>query len=207
MLITGAKGFAIQLMDACLQEKPGRSLYFYDDINKDCPDQLFGAYPVLKSEAEAGKYFQSIDDGFALGTGNPAIRRMMFEKFIRIGGRPVTVQSPNSIIGKHQIEIGEGCCILTNSVIESTVRIGRGSLINLNVIITHGTSIGAFCEVSPGVQLLGNARIGNQVFIGAGAILLPGVSIGDSAVIGAGAVVNKDVQNGVTVKGIPAKPK
>jgi maltose O-acetyltransferase len=47
--------------------------------------------------------------------------------------------------------------------------------------------------------------IGRNAWIGGGAIILPGVTIGDDAVVGAGAVVTKDVPNGATVAGNPAR--
>lgn len=47
--------------------------------------------------------------------------------------------------------------------------------------------------------------IGDGVFIGAGARVLGGIHVGDNAVIGANAVVIKDVPDGATVVGIPAR--
>ena len=49
--------------------------------------------------------------------------------------------------------------------------------------------------------------IGNDAWIGGGAIILPGVTIGDGAVIGAGSVVTRDVAEGQTVMGNPARPR
>ena len=48
-------------------------------------------------------------------------------------------------------------------------------------------------------------EIGDEVFIGAGARVLGGITIGDHAVIGANAVVIRDVDEGMTVVGIPAR--
>lgn len=48
--------------------------------------------------------------------------------------------------------------------------------------------------------------IGNNVFVGAGARVLGGISVADNAKVGANAVVTRDVPEGVTVVGIPAKP-
>lgn len=47
--------------------------------------------------------------------------------------------------------------------------------------------------------------IGDEVFIGAGARVLGGITIGDGAVIGANAVVLKDLPDGATAVGIPAR--
>ena len=41
--------------------------------------------------------------------------------------------------------------------------------------------------------------------IGSGAIIMCGVKISDSAIIGAGAVVTRDVKEGETVAGVPAR--
>lgn len=48
--------------------------------------------------------------------------------------------------------------------------------------------------------------IGRNVWIGGGALILPGVTVGDDAIIGAGAVVTRDVAQGATVAGAPARP-
>jgi maltose O-acetyltransferase len=45
------------------------------------------------------------------------------------------------------------------------------------------------------------------VWIGGGAIILPGVTVGDGALIGAGSVVTRDVAEGATVIGNPARPR
>ena len=50
-------------------------------------------------------------------------------------------------------------------------------------------------------------RIGSDVWIGGGAVILPGITIGDGAIIGAGSVVTRDVGEGQTVAGNPARPR
>jgi acetyltransferase-like isoleucine patch superfamily enzyme len=52
----------------------------------------------------------------------------------------------------------------------------------------------------------GEVWIGATTLVGIGAIVLPGRRIGTECVVGAGAVVTRDVEDGMTVVGIPARP-
>jgi maltose O-acetyltransferase len=58
-----------------------------------------------------------------------------------------------------------------------------------------------------GLELGRPIAIGRNVWIGGGAIILPGVTVGDDAIVGAGAVVTRDVRQGATVVGNPAKER
>jgi acetyltransferase-like isoleucine patch superfamily enzyme len=62
-----------------------------------------------------------------------------------------------------------------------------------------------FVSVFPGATISGDVHLGEGVTIGTGANVLPGISIGRYALVGAGAVVTRDVPDGVTVAGVPAK--
>ena len=48
-------------------------------------------------------------------------------------------------------------------------------------------------------------KVGRDVWIGANAVILGGVTVGDGAVVAAGAVVNRDVEAGAIVAGVPAR--
>jgi maltose O-acetyltransferase len=107
------------------------------------------------------------------------------------------------------------------------IRLGNAVFLNFNCVILDVVSveIGAGTQIGPAVQIYAADHprdpatrksgaefgrpvvIGENVWIGGGAIILPGVTIGDDAVIGAGAVVTRDVANGITVIGNPARPR
>jgi acetyltransferase-like isoleucine patch superfamily enzyme len=53
---------------------------------------------------------------------------------------------------------------------------------------------------------VGDVVVGDRAMIGAGAIVLPGVEIGAGAQVAANSLVTRDVEPGVTVAGVPARP-
>lgn len=51
----------------------------------------------------------------------------------------------------------------------------------------------------------GRVRIGKNVMIGANTTILPGVDVGDGAIVSACSLVNRDVEAGSFVGGVPAR--
>lgn len=204
MLIAGAGGHAIELLELFEQGHFNGPIAFFDDVTAYMPDKIFGIYPILRSIDAATDFLRKFPE-FVLGTGDPNARKILDEKLSGVGGKLGSIVSPLASVGKYDVFLGEGLNIMTGAVITGRVSIGRGSLIHVLASVHHDTVIGEYCEVSPGSRVLGHAKVGSFVSIGANAVILPRVRVGDHAVIGAGAVVNKDVPHGITVAGVPAK--
>ena len=98
----------------------------------------------------------------------------------------------HAVIGRGA-EFGPGLVILHSYgiVINSEVRAGR------NLVLEHGVTIGAEKGRSP--------VLGDNVFIGAGAKIIGAVRIGSDVKIGANAVVTRDLPDGATAVGVPAR--
>jgi sugar O-acyltransferase (sialic acid O-acetyltransferase NeuD family) len=202
LLIIGAGGHATEIIDELYNDSNERHFFFFDEQSES--KFFLNHFTVLKNNAEVVSHCGD-DFQFILGIGNPLIRKKVANRFCKIGGVLKSVISPNAVIGHFNVHIADGVDVMTNATISSNVSIGKGTLINRNASVHHDCIIGEFCEIAPNAVLLGRVKIGDLTMIGAGAVVLPGVVIGSTCIIAAGAVVTKDVQNGQTVKGIPAK--
>lgn len=202
MIVIGAGGFAKEIVDILLDTKKynKNNLFFFDDVNLK-NNNLYG-YKVIHTLEEIKRVFEKGQNNFCLGIGSPIARYNLYKKFKSLGGKVNSIVSSNSFIGKQDVQIGEGACVLCTSTISNGVEIGRGALINADVLVGHDVRIGDFADISPGVKLTGHSIIGNYVTIGAAAVVLPRVKIGDNSYIAAGSVVANDVPENSMVVGI-----
>jgi len=86
--------------------------------------------------------------------------------------------------------------------------IGGGLLLpHPNGVVIHpDAKIGVNCLLFQQVTITKGVVLGYHVDIGAGAKILGPVTVGNDVLIGANAVVVKDVQDNITVVGIPGHP-
>jgi acetyltransferase-like isoleucine patch superfamily enzyme len=119
---------------------------------------------------------------------------------------------PNAVIGRD-------CNVCSHCLIENDVVVGDRVTVKSGVQLWDGLRIGDDVFIGPNATFTNDRhpRSGNRDYerlqtllesgcsIGAGAVILPGIRIGKKAVVGAGAVVTRDVPDGATVVGNPAR--
>ncbi len=113
------------------------------------------------------------------------------------------------------VEIQRGATIGKNCKISSHTFICEGVTIEDGVFVGHGVMFtndkhprAVNDDGSPrgeGDWELISTRVKKCASIGSNATILPGITVGEHSRIGAGAVVTKDVPDGVTVIGNPAR--
>jgi sugar O-acyltransferase (sialic acid O-acetyltransferase NeuD family) len=207
LVIVGAGGFGREVLDAVdaglWPERAPHVLGFVDDD------------PSARAEVEAlGEVFLgpvdamgSLDAKYFVGVGSPTVRRRLDQLLMNFGRsahEPVVHRLAG--IGR-RVSLGAGTVVCGGAMLTTNIVAGRHLHVNLNATIGHDCVIGDFVTLAPGVSISGHVRIGDGVEFGTGAVVLPGVTIGDGAMVGAGAVVTRDVDPGVTVIGMPAKPR
>ena len=84
--------------------------------------------------------------------------------------------------------------------------IGEGTKVDALCHIAHNVVIGKHCIITAHTELSGGVRLGDEVWIAPNVCVREKVRIGSRAVIGMGSVVTKDVPEGTTVMGTPARP-
>jgi acetyltransferase-like isoleucine patch superfamily enzyme len=121
-------------------------------------------------------------------------------------------------VNLYKCKIGRNCKIDAFVYMEEGVIVGDNCKIRPFVFIPTGVIIEDDVFVGPSVsftndkypRVKGDWKLVRTIVkkgasIGANSVVLPGVIIGKSALIGAGSVVTKDVPNGATVAGSPAR--
>jgi serine O-acetyltransferase len=79
--------------------------------------------------------------------------------------------------------------------------IGETAVIGDDVLIYHGVTLGA----KSGSTGKRHPSVGNRVVIGAQSAVIGNITLADDSKVGAGSIVTRDVANGVTVIGNPAR--
>jgi UDP-3-O-[3-hydroxymyristoyl] glucosamine N-acyltransferase len=118
-------------------------------------------------------------------------------------GRLLPMPHAGNVVIYDLVEVGAHTCI-DRAVVGSTV-IGEGTRIDNLVHIAHGAKIGKYCLIVAGAILGGSCEIGDYSFIGMGALIKNKIKIGKNVTVGMGAVVTKDIPDGETWVGNPAR--
>lgn len=170
----------------------------FDDAPEKVGQLLLGV--EVESTTPPPGWWQEKERRAFIGIGDNAIRMRLSS----LEAEWVVAKHTDSVVHE-SVEVGEGALICAGVVIQPDTTLDRHTIANTSCSIDHDCTIGAFAHVGPGAVLAGGVNVGAAAFIGAGATITPGISIGSGAIVGAGAVVTRDVPEGQTVIGVPAR--
>lgn len=118
-------------------------------------------------------------------------------------GKIITIPQFGGVVIENNVQIGANS-VVCKGAIDNTI-IGSGSRIDNCAFISHNVKMGKDTIVVGEVLMMGSSSTGERAYLSGNVVLRDGISIGKDAFVGMGSVVTKDVPDGVTVKGNPAK--
>jgi len=108
-----------------------------------------------------------------------------------------------SVLIEANVEIGAYTCV--DRAVNGYTAIEYGSKLDNLIHVGHGAKIGKHCLIVAGAVLGGSCEIGDYSYVGMGALIKNKIKVGKNCTIGMGAVVVKDVPDGETWVGNPAR--
>jgi sugar O-acyltransferase (sialic acid O-acetyltransferase NeuD family) len=202
LIILGAGGHGAVVAEAALLSRGWDLVRFLDD-NLEAGESVVGCsvigrisvWPELLGE----------DSHYFVAIGNNQRRDQILASIQQEGGTLANITHPSAVVSPSAV-IEPGTVICGGAVINARTTVGRGAIVNTCASIDHDCTLGRSVHISPGAHLAGSVVIGNKTWVGIGAVIKDGISIGSNCIVGAGAAVVSDVNDGLTVIGVPAVP-
>jgi sugar O-acyltransferase (sialic acid O-acetyltransferase NeuD family) len=137
--------------------------------------------------------------------GNNALKRRLVAELRERGFKFFSAVHERAIVSP-TARISEGCIVNAGAVLLPDCVLEAHVIVHSGSVIEHDCVLGEGCNVAPGVHLAGRVQVGQDAYLYTGSAVIPKLTIGSRAVVGAGAVVLRDVPEGATVVGNPARP-
>jgi serine O-acetyltransferase len=143
-------------------------------------------------------------DAFIVALDNNQERIKNIDSAKLLGSPLFNAIHPSAIFLKEH-RIGTSCIIHANSLIGYKAWLGDGVIVNTGSQIDHHTVLEDGISIDPGCVIAGNVLIKKGAHLHSSATVINKIVIGARARVGAGSVVIRDVDEGVTVVGNPAR--
>jgi sugar O-acyltransferase (sialic acid O-acetyltransferase NeuD family) len=177
---------------------------FVDDASARSGSTFFGA-PIRSWVDFLSRPPSTRRSAIALGIGDNAARERVYEK-ARARGVLLPVLVHHMAVVAPTATLGDGTVVMAGAVVNPDAQVGVGVILNTGSVVEHDCVVGVFAHLSPNSALGGAVHVGNLTHLGLGAVVLPGVRIGNRVRVGAGGAVIRDVDDDLTVVGVPARP-
>jgi sugar O-acyltransferase (sialic acid O-acetyltransferase NeuD family) len=202
LLIIGAGGHGRVVADAALSTKKWGRICFLDDALS--PVGGLGL-PIVGTSAELQQLRAEFTHA-AVGIGDARTRLQLLERCRQSGFELPAIVHASAAVSSYAT-LGPGVVVFAQAAINPGAMLEEGCIVNTGATVDHDCLLQAGVHVCPGANLAGNVQVAARSWIGIGACVKQGVRIGADVTVGAGAAVVCDIEPGLTVTGVPARPK
>jgi UDP-perosamine 4-acetyltransferase len=202
IVIVGASGHGKVVTDIC--HCAGLVVAGFVDDDPTKVGRRVCGLPILGDDSWLAEAATRLPLAVALGIGDNAIRQRVAERCERYGTKLLTAIHPSATISR-SARLGKGTVVMAGAAINPDSEIGEGAIINTGVVVEHDNYIGDYAHLSANSATGGNVTIGSRSHLGLCSCVLPNLRVGDDCTIGAGAVVIRNVLDGRTMVGVPAR--
>jgi UDP-3-O-[3-hydroxymyristoyl] glucosamine N-acyltransferase len=124
--------------------------------------------------------------------------------FATVDGTHHKMPQVGIVVVEDDVELGANVCVDRAALGET--RIGRGTKVDNLVQIAHNVVVGEHCLLVAQVGISGSTHIGHHTVFAGQSACAGHLKIGSGVVLAARAAAFKDIPDGVTVSGAPARP-
>ena len=200
--IYGSGGLGREIYEIALRRNEISSLWtkiiFIDDINEE--GKFFNTDRIKFDSLK--EYIDQVE--CIVAVGEPSTREKLYNKLKDVNINITALIDPTAITSP-TCTIKEGTIICEYSTIHTGVEIGNNVLVQPFCDIGHDIKIGNHSILSPFCAPGGNAIFGDRTYVGMHSTVKERLIIGNDVIIGMGSVVFKDIPDGMTAVGNPAR--
>ena len=206
LLILGAGGHAKVMADTALVSGAASSVVFLDDRCNLC-DQLphVLGWPLIGPLALALEPASRDQFASAVVAIGHAVTRLHWIEQLQTAGYELPVLIHPTAWISPSARIGPATVVFAQATVQAQADIGKGVILNTGCSVDHDVHLSDGVHICPGARLAGEVQVGARSWISIGASVIQQVRIGADVTVGAGAAVVRDLPDGVTAVGVPAR--
>jgi sugar O-acyltransferase (sialic acid O-acetyltransferase NeuD family) len=203
LLLIGASGLAREVL-ACVRENGQFDVVGVLDDDESRAGSTLDGSPILGPASHVLRYPEA---RVVVCIGAGSVRERVVARLAGLGFpgyRFATVVEP-SVRVPSCCDIGPGSILLGNVTLTTGITVGSHVVMMPGVTVTHDDVVEDFATLAAGVSLGGGVRVGRAAYLGMNSSVRPGTRVGAGSRVGMGAAVLRDVPDGETWAGVPAR--